>query len=1020
MKKMMSILLTLILCVSIIALDTNVWVRADPPETRYTVIAYGDEVNTTYFPAGFGMANQQIVDDPAEQNPHRVSKFEKRRPDTDAQNGRYFEKAFYNRSGGQIDLSQHAGKYLAIDVMAADDASLRILTAQENRGTTRIGFYFDRYNTSGADIEFENFKTNGPYPNAKLERWYTLYAQIPADKAGSYDYINVCFAPNGGSYDINARYNIYYRYLRIADSIEDLKLGFSLRPGLPADPIHIAFQQNYASVGKPLSIVPEGVEDTFTYKWFVDDVVVSGATNTYVPTIADLEKFIEVRATSTTNGQVYFSTLYFSTLPVVYISTETGRDVTSKDTYINAHMHIQGNAEYTEPLYSGMTEIKGRGNNTWGLPKKPYKLKLDKKADLFGMGANKHWVMLADYNDKSLMRNRIAQEFADKNSEDFTANLTSVVCVLNGNYQGLYQFGEHIRVGDSRADIYDWEDMAETIAKTIGKAVGLSSADIADFDIALNENLSWITNKRFTFKGVVYNFSQYGITLPDITDPDEFGGVLMEIDMYTNNDVTEFYSSLNNLIQASKPEYLGTNTVFLNAVKDYFNAFEACMKSGDFTTMYNGGTVSYTDLFDMNSLVEYFFVNEVMGNPDNMRNSVFWYKDVGQKAKFSAPWDFDWSLGKYWGGDIIPYDAWITRIHGGQNGAVVYYRDMLRDPYFLVRAYEHYQKIRPTVIHDMIKSDGFLNQLSHTLELPATVNHMRWHGYSINNANALYKDESNFVKEYFNNRIRWFDNQFATLQSFVNSTGYYAKSSTLDIYAIDQDRTDGNVAITASVKESAMVKAVFYVNGRKYEPIAVSNSSATILIPISALEADILNVVQVRGLNIDGTFNTNGSGVRSAYDVFELIEQPVPLVSIHIKPSTTIQKTVTETLTVTYNPGNTTEDKTVTWSSSNPAVATVSSSGIVTAITAGTAIITADVNGLTATCHVTVKSLLGDVNDDMEIDSTDARMVLQAEVRLIELEDTQQAAANVNGDDSIDSTDARLILQYEVNLIGKF
>lgn len=43
-----------------------------------------------------------------------------------------------------------------------------------------------------------------------------------------------------------------------------------------------------------------------------------------------------------------------------------------------------------------MEYIRGRGNSTWICDKKPYKIKLSKKADLFGMGKNKHWVLLAE------------------------------------------------------------------------------------------------------------------------------------------------------------------------------------------------------------------------------------------------------------------------------------------------------------------------------------------------------------------------------------------------------------------------------------------------------------------------------------------------------------------------------------------------------------------------------------------------------------------------------------------------
>ena len=63
---------------------------------------------------------------------------------------------------------------------------------------------------------------------------------------------------------------------------------------------------------------------------------------------------------------------------------------------------------------------------------------------------------------------------------------------------------------------------------------------------------------------------------------------------------------------------------------------------------------------------------------------------------------------------------------------------------------------------------------------------------------------------------------------------------------------------------------------------------------------------------------------------------------------------------------------------------------------------------------------LGDINDDGKVDSSDARMILQAEVGLITFIQVQQEAGNVDGIGETDSSDARMILQYEVGLIKQF
>ncbi len=128
----------------------------------------------------------------------------------------------------------------------------------------------------------------------------------------------------------------------------------------------------------------------------------------------------------------------------------------------------------------------------------------------------------------------------------------------------------------------------------------------------------------------------------------------------------------------------------------------------------------------------------------------------------------------------------------------------------------------------------------------------------------------------------------------------------------------------------------------------------------------------------------------------------------------------TNTLVATVAPNDAT-DKTVKWSSSNPAIATVSSSGKVTAVGLGTATITAETQdgGFKAECIVTVSTtaLKGDVNYDGDVDAADALIVLKADVRLTTLTTAQKKIADVNGDGETDAADAILILKYNAGLI---
>lgn len=81
----------------------------------------------------------------------------------------------------------------------------------------------------------------------------------------------------------------------------------------------------------------------------------------------------------------------------------------------------------------------------------------------------------------------------------------------------------------------------------------------------------------------------------------------------------------------------------------------------------------------------------------------------------------------------------------------------------------------------------------------------------------------------------------------------------------------------------------------------------------------------------------------------------VPLQSIGIAGgNVSVERERSKTLTVVYNPSDTTVNRAVTWTSSNPAVATVDAAGTVVGIANGTTVITATVGGISTSCEVTV------------------------------------------------------------------
>ncbi|MDH5828749.1 CotH kinase family protein [Sphingobacterium faecium] len=105
--------------------------------------------------------------------------------------------------------------------------------------------------------------------------------------------------------------------------------------------------------------------------------------------------------------------------------------------------------------------MKGRGNSTWSKPKKPYRLKLDKKATLFNLPEAKDWVLLANYNDYSLMCNAVAMKIGRQLGLPYTHDIVSVDLTVNGVYRGNYNLTQQVEIHENRVNVGDdgilWE-----------------------------------------------------------------------------------------------------------------------------------------------------------------------------------------------------------------------------------------------------------------------------------------------------------------------------------------------------------------------------------------------------------------------------------------------------------------------------------------------------------------------------------------------------------------------------------
>ena len=204
-------------------------------------------------------------------------------------------------------------------------------------------------------------------------------------------------------------------------------------------------------------------------------------------------------------------------LPTVTVHTLDGVIPFDKETQITAQLTIiSENGLLSEP-----GTIRERGNASRSFPKKPYRIKFDKKQKVLDAPAKaKKWTLINNYGDKTLMRNLLAFELSRRLGMPYTPYGTAVDVLLNGEYKGCYQLCDQIQVHKNRVNI---EEM--TAEDNSGTALT--------------------------------------------------GGYLIEVDAYSYEETSRFTSNQGNPVTIKSPDEDIITTEQHNYIRQYFNTMES-------------------------------------------------------------------------------------------------------------------------------------------------------------------------------------------------------------------------------------------------------------------------------------------------------------------------------------------------------------------------------------------------------------------------------------------------------------
>lgn len=381
-----------------------------------------------------------------------------------------------------------------------------------------------------------------------------------------------------------------------------------------------------------------------------------------------------------------------------------------------------------EKIKSAELTIKGRGNSSWkNAPKKSYTIKFKEKQNFLGLGENKSFALIANYFDKTLLRNMTSYELAKNvfGKMPWNPGTKCVQLFINNVYQGVYLAVETIKINGSRVDI---PDVSECDNIEEFENFGF----ILEIDSRQDEDFNFETEKNVPFS---------------LKEP---GG-------------EDLQPSVKECLQEK--------------IRRKIQAAENAVYSEDFA---NPESVTYYGKFlDVDSFVDWWLMEELAKNTDsNFYSSCYMYFKPDEKRLFMGPvWDFDlgWGNINFYNPDEsytgFKADEKITGKEENESGKSweSWILRLRQDENFVKKAKERWIEVKPQVESyfnsEKTEDMSYKNNLAVLNNNEADLNFVRWPilGKSVwkNPAGCedrkTYGDENKFFTGWQNNRIKWLD-----------------------------------------------------------------------------------------------------------------------------------------------------------------------------------------------------------------------------------------------------------------------
>ena len=384
---------------------------------------------------------------------------------------------------------------------------------------------------------------------------------------------------------------------------------------------------------------PEMMIPTFTHNG--EKVLVNGAPVVSGETKISLAEDVELEVVAE-NGD---KKVYTVTLNCPQINTELAvlhmqpaSEIVDKENYVDTRIELfdktpgaTGSGWWNTDENGKTIQMRGRGNSTWGLPKKPFRMKFPEKFSPIGLNhaKEKSWVLLAQDMDKSLIRTHIAFSYSRilYNKADNYHDDAAVLFTASSKYVNVYFTGTYYDSSTGRREQKDGDYLGVyQMSDQMERAKGRIEVDKLD-DQSPSEDIE--------------------------------GGYIIETDIHEGN----FYSALKRVKMSYKyPKDDECKPEQYTYITDFINRAERALYASDYKDRENG----WRKYFDEKTLADFVIIKELAGDLDGY-TSTYMYKRRGVDKLFFGPiWDCD----KGWNNDKrIPHPSYqplsSLMIHAG-------------------------------------------------------------------------------------------------------------------------------------------------------------------------------------------------------------------------------------------------------------------------------------------------------------------------------------------------------------------